>query len=467
MSAAHAIPEEGFSRADRLAPPAPPVPPRDLPLFEVANALRSNSLKAWPARAYEEMLVHRRFLGVDCFLVNDPVAAKRVLADRVDDYVRPVATKRVLRPGVGGGLLTAEGDEWRAQRKMLAPAFRPQHVNGLVPHYSAAAEHMVRALGGGGRVNLARVLDDGTIDAVGRAMFSMPLHQAAGRIGGLLREYFRGAAKGQVWDFLARQEDDHGWALGARKAWSKRWFAEIETIIRARRGGPARPSGYPDVLDILFEARDPATGAALTAASVLDQVATMVATGFESTARTMFWACYLLARDGDEQAAVREELRRFRPAEVTGMDSLKAWPRLTHVLNETLRLYPPVSTLIRVARTNDELMGVAIRPGAFVVVCPWVMHRHKSLWDRPEAFMPERFAQNPERLRDGAYIPFGAGRRVCIGAAFATTEATLILARLLSRFEVRLDDARVVMPVATATTGPNIEPWFRLEPIGL
>ncbi len=463
MSLAHAF--ETIVPAGRLVPPAPPPPAKDLPLLHLMGLLRSNSLRAWPARAYRELIIHRRFFGVDCFLVSDPAAVRHVMVERAADYVRPISMQRLLQPFAGGGLLTSEGDTWRQQRRMLAPAFTPQSVDRLVPHFRDAGAAMALRLGQGGRTNLAMVLEETAIDAVGRAMFSMPLIGRASQIGGLLREYFKGAARGSVWDFLAESHESHGWTLGQRRSWSRRWFAEIDRLVSTRRALPKTQDLPADVLDLLLAARDSQTGAPLSDKDIRDQVATMVATGFESTARTLFWAVYMLACDPEEQGRIRAEVTAAEPDGVNRLAGLTAWPRLTGVLNETMRLYPSVSTLTRMAKRPDEIGGAKVRPGNLVIVSPWVMHRHHRLWDQPDAFLPERFVEHPERMRDEAFIPFGVGRRICIGAAFATTEASLLLAQLIRHFEIRLDDMRPVLPIATATTIPSLEPWFRLAPV--
>lgn len=437
----------------RFVPPAPTPPLHDLSLLRVVLMLRRNILQVWPERAYDEVLLHRRFLGIDCFLVNDPAAIRRVLAERTDNFTRAVTTLRVLRPGTGDGLLLAEGEAWRSQRRLVASHFSPQCLDRLIPAMQAAAVTMVESLPSSGSANLAHAFESAAIDTIGRALFSTPLDARAPRIGGLLRLYFRGAARGSIWDFLARRLDDYAWAMRARRAWSRDWFAEVDAIIAARAG---RDAQQPDLFDGL-SAGDPA--------GLRDQVATMLATGFESTARTLFWAAYLLSHDQAEQDAVRDELRCHPPEDATTLEDFRKWPRLANVLNETMRLYPPVSTLMRVAREVDVLKGTRVRAGSLVIVCPWVMHRHRAHWEQPKAFMPERFAGRSDRMRDGTYIPFGMGRRVCVAGAFATTEASLIMAHLLSRWRVSLDDRRPVSPVAIATTVPEHEPHFRLTPV--
>lgn len=443
--------EPGETR--RFRPPTPPRPRRDLPLIRVALALRRNSLCAWPERAYDEMIMHRRFLGVDCWLVNDPEGARRVLRERSEDYVQSVAVARMLRP-IGDGLLVAEGQAWRAQRRQVAPHFSPASVERMLPVMHAAADTALSALPPSGTANLAQIFEGAAIDTIGRVLFSAPLVERAARFRGLMRRYFKGVALGSVWDFIARSRGDLAWALRAREAWSQEWLAEIDTLI-AERG--ASTGATADLFEVLA-GEDPE--------GLRDQVATLLSTGFESSARTMFWAAYLLSHDEAEQEAVRSEVAQMPPHTVRTLGDLKAWPRLTRVVQETMRLYPPGSTLIRSARIADTICGHAIAPGSIVIVCPWVMHRHRAHWDRPDDFIPERFAHRTDMMRDGTYLPFGMGKRVCVGAAMAQTEVVVMLAHLLARWRMRIDDPHPVLPVAVTSTVPDHEPAFRLMPVG-
>ena len=450
---------------ERLVPPAPTPPERDLGFFELLWRMPVDALGCWCAAAYRETLAHRRHLGIDFHLVNDPALARELLLDRADNYVRPVGLRRLMRPGVGRGLLLAEGQAWREQRTRLAAAFTPQHVDRLLPHIRGAARTMLEGLAAGRRTNLQQVLEATAIDSFGRAVFSLPLSPRADRIVSLAKAYFGRLGRPQLWDLLARREDDFGFAMAGRRTWSRRWFAEIDAIIAERRARPLPPGAATDALELLFAARDPTTDAALADDAIRDEVASTLAAGFETTSRLLTWSVYLLSRDPDEQRAVRAEARRRPPDSIRTLADLRAWPRLRNVLLETLRLYPSVPFILRVAERPDRVGEADIRAGAVVIVSPWLMHRHRRWWRRPEAFMPERFAEEPERLRDGTFIPFGLGRRTCVGATFATAEASLILAELLARYEIALDDDRPVTPRGIVTT-PSVAPWFRLHEAG-
>jgi cytochrome P450 len=153
----------------------------------------------------------------------------------------------------------------------------------------------------------------------------------------------------------------------------------------------------------------------------------------------------------------------FPPASVATLDDLRRWPSVRETLLETLRLYPPAPLLTRQAIKPDEILGVAIKPGAQIFISPWVIHRHRKYWDQPTAFIPSRFKDKPSPWTSGTFMPFGAGPRICIGAAFAMAEAEIMLAALLSRFRISLADTNPVLPVGRITTMPSFEPQFRME----
>jgi cytochrome P450 len=251
--------------------------------------------------------------------------------------------------------------------------------------------------------------------------------------------------------------------LGGRGRFQRAWFDTIGTLVASRRNLRATPA-HRDLLDLLLAARDPDSGKALSDTEVRDQCSTMLVAGFETTARLLFWATYLLTLDMAEQNRIRVEVAGFSPERVRSLDDLLNWPRLRQTLLEALRLYPPVAYISREAIVDDIVAGELIRPGTQVWISPWVMHRHRKFWNNPTAFMPDRFADKPSPWTGiGAFLPFGAGPRICIGATFAMAEAQIVLATLLSRFKVRLDASRPVLPVARVTTAPNYEPWFQLE----
>ncbi len=360
-------------------------------------------------------------------------------------------------------MLLSEGAEWKRQRRVLSPAFTPQHVERIAPHFADASRGLIAGLEGRSRVQLAVALQEAALDAAARSLFSLPIGGRGSRLAGLARSYIQGPGRPNVLDMIARREGDFAWLTPGRILFRRRWLKEIDQIVALRRAQQRPDGALDDLLDLLIKARDPETGAPMPDAEIRDQTATMLAAGFETTARATFWTLYLLSRDLGEQARVREEISADPPSR--GIEGAsRRWPRLRLALLEGMRLYPPAPMLFRTAVEPDRLLDVDIKTDAIVIISPWIIHRHRRLWDQPDAFIPARFeGSEREYLAGGAYLPFGAGPRICIGAARALTEAAIMLAMVLERFALTLDDERELTPVSIITTAPSIDPWFRLE----
>ena len=206
-------------------------------------------------------------------------------------------------------------------------------------------------------------------------------------------------------------------------------------------------------------ARDPETGQSFTDAQLGDQVATMILAGHETTATALFWSLYLLALDPATQDEVADEVRG---ATVDGTLELERLKFTRAVIDETMRLYPPAFLIARAAAAPDKIAGMPVRAKDVILIAPWLLHRHEKLWREPNAFIPQRFmapSPPPDRF---AYLPFGVGARVCIGAHFALVEATLALAKLVGAFRITLLDREPVMPIGVVTTQPDRSPMFAI-----
>ena len=449
--------------APRLVAPAPVPPASDLSMLRLIARLRTNALAAWPKRAYEVLFLHRRTLGRDSYLVNDPYEALRILRSEDGIYERPLGFRRLFRPIVGGGLMLAEGAAWRKQRHRMAPAFNGRHVEKLIPRFRSVGERLLLRLEGTAQANLSQLFQDVAIDAIGTAAFSMNLHSLSQRIENFRTNYLR-SARASLLDHFARKEGAFFLRWGARGRHGRRGRAIVRQIIRDRRTCPDHDLGSPDFLDLILGIQS--GGTALSDEDVCDEVATILGTGFDTPGRVMFWTVYLLSLDPHAQDRVREELRRFPPHQVRELSDLDHWPFLHKCICEALRLYPPLQAIIRVPRVAVEISGRAVKAGSYIAVSPWVMHRHAALWDQPDSFFPDRFAGNLQAaMRTRGFIPFGMGSRTCIGASFAMTEIALILAMLLDRHRISLGDDRPVLPISIVTTVPSREPVFHLRPL--
>ncbi|ATQ41811.1 cytochrome P450 [Caulobacter mirabilis] len=448
-----------------IVPPAPYVHRQELPIWRLVLSTAKNSLGNWAESSFDALLGRRNVFGIDSLLVNDPKWVRHVLHANLHNYVKPPAMVRPVRPLAGEGVLLAEGPEWKRQRRMLAPAFTPASVGLLLPHFQAASEAMVRRLEKTPRVDLSEAFHQAALDAVLRALFSLPVDESRTGLAAIVRDYLAGPGRPNLFDGFARAEDDFGFALARRRTFRRHWFKAVDSIIAARKAAPAGAT-HGDLLDLLLAVRDPETGAPLSDVEIRDQCATMLLAGFETTSRLLFWCSYLLTLDPTEQARLRQEVTAFPPEKVASLEDLQHWPRLKQALCETLRLYPPVPVMLRRALGPDTIGEHEIGDGTLLWISPWVIHRHRAFWEHPTAFMPDRFAGKGQPwVSEPAFLPFSAGPRICIGASFAMAEASIVLATLLARFELSLDAARPILPVGGVTTAPDHEPLFTLERI--
>jgi len=445
-----------------LIPPAPKVHPRPLGgsvlgELRVALEMGRSLVAAYSEDDYDNLITPFVFMGQPGLVVSDPAGVRQVLT--APNYRRPAKAARPLRAMVGEGLLLSEGETWKRQRKSLAPVFTPAATGGLLPHFVAAGAGLTEALEGQERANLAQAFHHATLDAVLRALFSRQADAEGAALADLARRYMEGPAHFNLMDFVSQGADDLTFLDGHRRRLGQRWLKAVDAIIAARRNDP-HPEGR-DLLDRLLAARDE-DGAPLPDQEIRDQCSSMLAAGFETTSRLLFWAAYLLALDPATQDRVRAEVQAFPAERVTSLDDLKAWPLLRSVLFETLRLYPSAPLIARQAIEADEILSCAVVPGCMVTISPWLIHRHRKLWDNPTAFQPDRFIDQPHPWGNEAFLPFGAGPRVCIGAGFALAEAQIILASLLARFSIAMGSDRPVLPKASITLGPDHEPDFVL-----
>jgi cytochrome P450 len=451
----------------RLRPPAPEPVAADLPWYRLIASFRTNALPSWTHRAYEEPIVPRRVLGRTSLLISAPEAIRDVLVDRHERFGRTPAGIRILRPVVGNGLLLSDGEAWRHQRRTLAPAFTPRAVDLLVPHILASVRETIADLRARSRrgeepVDLLAAMQFLALDVAGRTMFSLEMDRHGPALRAMFQQYNRNLGRPRLLDFLMPIGIPNPYDL-ARRRFQAKWMGLIERIMTDRRktsdGGAA--AGARDLFDLMLAARDPETGAAFAPTQLRDQVATMILAGHETTAVAMFWSLYLLALAPEWQERIAEE------AAASSDDPAAASLVQTRaVVDEAMRLYPPAFAIVRSAREDGAIGGWPIRRGDTIVIAPWVLHRHRMLWRDPAVFDPTRFLPGAATPVDRfAYLPFGVGPRVCIGAHFALTEATLALAALVRTFRIELaNPARPVLPVAVVTTQPDHPPPFRLYP---
>jgi cytochrome P450 len=453
----------------RLVPPHPPRAPDSMTALGRIMAIRESVIGSWGQRAYEEDIIRGRFFGRGSFILNEPDAIRHVLVDNYENYTRTPVGFRVLRPMLGEGLLIAEGRAWKHQRRTLAPAFTPRAVSTLVPHMVAATDDTIAKLKAASNapVDLREAMQRLTLEIAGRTMFSFGMDRHGAALRDFVMEYGTKLARPHFLDMLLPLS----WPSPqdfARARFRKRWTAFVGMLMAERRAAGKQEGAPPrDLFDLMGAARDPETGAAFTDAQLGDEVATMILAGHETTATALFWALYLLALDPATQEELAAEVQGATVdgafATVNGAVDIERLKFTRAVVDETMRLYPPAFLIARAAAGPDTIAGQPVKKRDVVLIAPWLLHRHEKLWREPNAFIPQRFMTGtpPDRF---AYLPFGVGARVCIGAHFALVEAVLALAKIVGAFRVSLVDKAPVMPLGVVTTQPDRSPLFAITP---
>jgi cytochrome P450 len=438
-----------------LAAPAPR--PGSLSLFEYFRVLRDSLIATYAKEAYERDFVERALFGRKRFLVNEPSAIKHVLLDNAANYRKTEITRRILEPGLGKGLITSEGETWRRHRRTMSPAFDHRSIASYASVMTGAAEELLAdwsRLGEGASVDVSTAMMQVTLNIISRTMFSSDsdhivaiMERGAGR--------YQAEMRPNIMDFLGLPAWLAGIPrLGVADHALREFDEEIDRLITLRSSNPKH--GPNDLLARLIAARDEQTGGGMTDEEVRDQVITIFMAGHETTAMAMTWTWYLLSQHPIEEARLHAELESVLDGRVPNSEDLSKLTYTRMVIDESMRLYPPVHIITREAIAEDMLAGRRVPKGSTVLIAPWVLHRHLKLWQNPDRFDPERFTPEHAAARPRfSYLPFGGGRRICIGAAFATAEATLLLATIAQRHRLRLAAGHPVDPQGLITLRPR------------
>jgi len=421
--------------------------------------LRRNPIGTWSRIHYESPIVQGRGLLGDVTVVSVPDGVRHVLLDNAANYPKDDLQLRVLSPGLGNGLLTAEGEVWRRTRRTLAPLFTPRRIGGFVPQMRAGAERLARRVRrrGGTSADMMEEMTRVTFDILSHTLFSGGVVGDADDVNRALQRFFSTQGRIDPLDIVGAPD----WLPRIGRILARpslRYFAEqIRAMLTQRRAMLAAGAAPDDILTALILAADPETGQGLSEAEIGANITTFIGAGHETTANTLTWALYLLSRAPDilERAEAEADALMLRADEID--DWAAAAPLLRAVAEETMRLYPAAATLSRKALAEDRLAGRVVPAGSLVLVSPWLLHRHRTLWQDPELFVPERFLPGArERVDRFAYLPFGAGPRICIGMGFALQEMVIVLAHLLHAARFSFAGDRPPEPVQRVTVKPDI-----------
>lgn len=416
--------------------------------LQLLRLARRDLLSFWSERDYLNEFAARKFLRRWVFVANSPDTVEHVLVTRNDRYERKSPyMRKALEPLLGDGLFISDGDTWRARREIAAPAFSSNNLRRFVPLMAQCALELRerwQTRTDNRAVTMLAEMADLTAEVIGRALFGNKF--GAGRTGRIVRDFSEYQA--------AIEQFDIGAFFGLPD-----WFPRTPQWRRARRSAQSihriidevlrgESVGTPDssiLLGLLMHGRDGDASPGLSLEQIRNETTVMFMAGHETTANVLAWTWYLLASDHRVEARLHAELDHVLGSRAPGYDDVAALKYTRAIIEEAMRLYPPVPILSRECLVEDVIRERRIPAGSIMLVVPWLLHRHALLWDHPHRFIPERFMPEwAKRHSKFSYIPFSVGPRICLGAAFGLTEAIICVATLAQRFAPRLPSPRSV-----------------------
>ncbi|MDE3795943.1 cytochrome P450 [Sinorhizobium meliloti] len=452
------------TRPEPFEPPAP-VPRTGIPSrLEIIRTVLRNPLELWGEPSYTLPWIETKFINQRTLIVNDPGLIRYILVENAANYEMSNVRRLILRPILRDGLLTAEGEVWKRSRKAMAPVFTPRHAQGFAGQMLRVCEAFVDRYAGASSepfvTNVAVDMTELTFEILAETLFSGEIAVEKQGFAANVEELLHRMGRVDPMDLLVAPS----WVprltrIGGRKVLDRFRGVVSETMSLRRRRTTEAPGDVPnDFLTLLLQLEGPD---GLSTSEIEDNILTFIGAGHETTARALAWCFYCVANTPAYCETMEQEIDSVLASGADPVDWLGRMPHVLAAFEEALRLYPPAPSINRAAIEEDawtspEGERVPIRKGISVLVMPWTLHRHALYWQKPRAFMPERFLpENRDKIDRFQYLPFGAGPRVCIGATFALQEAVIALAVLMHRFRFDLTDETHPWPVQRLTTQPR------------
>lgn len=376
-------------------------------------------------------------------IIGHPNLVEDVLVTHNNDYRKGFGTRR-LGSLLGNGLLLSEGEFWLRQRRLMQPAFHRQRLTTMANSMVEITSDLIGGWRNGQQKAINQEMIEVTVRVVGRALFGTDVREDLDTIR-LASRVFSEHFRSRLFTMLTLIPDQFPTPGNLRYQRAVRDLDRmVARIIAARRSGEKAGN---DLLDMLLEARDD-TGRGMDDHQLRDEVTTLLLAGFDTTALALTWAFVLLAQYPGVEARLHDDLQAVLGGRLPTMEDAPRLRYVEHVVAETLRLYPSAWAIGRDALRTTDLGGQRVEKGMSVLFSPWAFHRDPRFWEQPDVFLPERWERNDAPRHRYAYLPFGGGQRVCIGASFAQLEATLVLATIAQQFRLELVEA-----------GRAVEPW--------
>ncbi|RMF39287.1 MAG: cytochrome P450 [Alphaproteobacteria bacterium] len=456
MQLSQAVHAEIEARGESFVPPYPHRRTVPAGFWELYRLFRENMIATFSAADYHDPLIRARYVTVDLFTINDPELVKSCFQAQHEIFqAKTPQMRHALRPLLGDGLFVSDRELWAGRRAAVHPIIHASRTRDFAPIMVETIEEwrgQWAALGEGASLDVLSEMAQLTAEVISRTIFGRRLGRE------LTGEVVRGFSDYQAhvdqvdWLSLIGLPD---WVPRFQGPAAHRALRRVHRVIDDVIERFARGEGDETaVIGQLFKARD-GKGRKLSRRAIRNEAIVIFMAGHETTANTLAWAWYLVSQSLRVRAQLHAELDAELGGRSPGFDDLRRLGYTRAIIEETLRLYPPVPILGRQALAEGEIGGHRVRKGALVMVSPFMLHRRPEIWSMPDHFVPERFGPGMPRPGKYAYIPFAIGPRICPGLTFGLSEAILTLATLAQHFELELEPGHAVEAKCRLTLRPG------------
>lgn len=390
----------------------------------------------------------RLLMGVN-YMVSDPELVAHVLLDPDNIFIKNRGFWGRFDDIFGQGLVISEGDIWKKHRKLMAPAFQSKTVQTYFSCMIAEIDQYIGQWSHGQSVNVHQSMMDVTLNVLNACLFNVEFHDVKTQIVECIKQLESQFALRVVRPFGFQNR----WPSKINKQyWAA--LAKIESLVHQFIKNVRDKNDDKTLLDKLVNARDDAKGG-LNDNEIRDELITLILAGHDTTSITVSWALYLLSQHSYLIESLRDEWLSLDPQNLD-YNSLVKLPLTRGVLRETLRLYPPAYIIGREPMVDTKIGNVEIPKTFAVVISPYAMGRDARFYHDPDKFIPQRWNEEFEKqLPRFAFIPFGGGKRTCIGEQFAMAEAAILLWRILGKFNIEYTDSKPLQPAPVMTLTPR------------
>lgn len=423
-----------------------------------------NPIEGFGPLSYRQSIASIKVMGIRMHVITGPDGMQSILNTHFDKFSKAPIDARILGPATKEGLLSVHGDQWRRQRRAVAPIFAQRHMLDLAPSINAVLQNFKRKLDLKPDVELNAAMADVTFDVLAKCLLGDPKGLDRERLKKATRRVVTSAGTLRPDDMLPLPRNIPRPIGPVGRAALRSLKAAAEDLLKRREGENLSDLARDDLVGLLTTAIDPKTGRKLSHSERRDNLIGFFIAGHETTALTLTWALYLVGSHPPTAQRVRQEVLEICGEGDISYDNIKSLVFTRAVIDETMRLFPPAPILNRECQSDCEILGREIKKGDILLLCSYVMHRRETYWPNPLAFDPDRFMDAPElRSKSAPFMPFGAGPRICVGASFALMEAVIVLATLVRDYDIQIPKSCYPRPLMTVTLRPEGGINARLE----